>query len=89
MLFRYPATQEADGKMALTTQELIKAALDCHGSYYLPYRPHATLNEFRRAYPRYAEFLELKRKYDPEEVFENLFYLNYVRPAATQIEWRP
>jgi FAD/FMN-containing dehydrogenase len=82
MLFRYPATHEADEGMAQTTRELIAAALDCRGSYYLPYRPHATLDQFRQAYPRYAEFYELKRKFDPDEVFENLFYLNYIKPAA-------
>jgi FAD/FMN-containing dehydrogenase len=82
MLFRYPATREADDGMAQTTRELIAATLDCHGSYYLPYRPHATLDQFRQAYPRYAEFYEVKRKFDPDEVFENLFYLDYIKPAA-------
>jgi FAD/FMN-containing dehydrogenase len=83
MLFRYSATPQADEQMAATTRELIRAALDCRGSYYLPYRPHATLDQFRRAYPRCAEFYQLKRKYDPGELFENMFYLNYIRPNAT------
>ena len=89
MLFRYPATPQADENMARTTRELIATALDCHGSYYLPYRPHATLDQFRQAYPSYEQFYNLKHKYDPDEVFENLFYLNYVRPAVTQTEPRP
>jgi FAD/FMN-containing dehydrogenase len=83
MLFRYSASRSADQQMADTTRKLIAAALDCRGSYYLPYRPHATLEQFREAYPQYAAFYELKRKYDPQEVFENSFYVDYVKPSAT------
>jgi FAD/FMN-containing dehydrogenase len=89
MLFRYAATHQADDRMALTTRELITAALACHGSYYLPYRPHATLEQFHQAYPRYAEFYYLKRKYDPDEIFESEFYLKYIRPAASEVESKP
>jgi hypothetical protein len=83
-LFRYPASRQSDDEMARTTRELIAISLDCGGSYYLPYRPHATLDQFRQAYPRYRQFYELKRKYDPEEIFQNIFYLGYIRPAATE-----
>jgi FAD/FMN-containing dehydrogenase len=84
MLFRYPATQAADELMAETTRKLIDGVLSCGGSYYLPYRPHATLAQFRKAYPRYAAFYELKRKYDPAEIFQNMFYLNYIKAGATE-----
>ena len=63
--------------MQALTRELIDAALDCGGRYYLPYRPHATLEQFKRAYPQAAEFFARKRYYDPEGIFENSFYLNY------------
>jgi FAD/FMN-containing dehydrogenase len=82
MLFRYPATSGSDARMGAITEELIQAALTCGGSYYLPYRPHATVDQFRRAYPRCDEFYELKQKYDPNELFENLFYRDYIEPAA-------
>jgi FAD/FMN-containing dehydrogenase len=82
MLFRYRPTPEVDALMAKTTRGLIDVALDCRGSYYLPYRPHATLEQFRKAYPQCIEIYESKRKYDPSEVFQNFFYLNYVRPAG-------
>jgi len=82
MLFRYAATSESDAQMRAITERLIDAALACDGSYYLPYRPHATLDQFRRAYPRCEEFYKLKRKYDPTELFENSFYRDYIEPAA-------
>ena len=63
--------------MAAMTRDLIDAALDLGGRYYLPYRLHATPEQFRRAYPQADEFFALKRKYDPHEVFQNQFYLKY------------
>jgi len=43
----------------------------------LPYRLHATPEQFARAYPQSKQFFELKRKYDPEELFQNQFYVKY------------
>jgi FAD/FMN-containing dehydrogenase len=82
MLFRYLATSDSDAHMRTISERLIDAALACDGSYYLPYRPHATVDQFRRAYPRCSEFYELKQKYDPMELFENSFYRDYIKQAA-------
>jgi FAD/FMN-containing dehydrogenase len=43
----------------------------------LPYRLHATREQFAQAYPQAREFFELKRKYDPDELFDNAFYNTY------------
>jgi FAD/FMN-containing dehydrogenase len=59
------------------TQAMIDAALDCGGRYYLPYRLHATPEQFRRAYPRADEFFAKKRQYDPDGIFVNQFWLKY------------
>jgi FAD/FMN-containing dehydrogenase len=82
MLFRFLATSAADAQMRAITERLIDAALTCDGSYYLPYRPHATVEQFRRAYLRCGEFYQLKRKYDPTALFENSFYRDYIEAAA-------
>ncbi|MEX0611635.1 MAG: FAD-binding oxidoreductase [Pirellulales bacterium] len=82
MLFQQPRNQDADGKMAAMTRALIDAVLDVDGRYYLPYRLHATAEQFRRAYPQADEFFALKRKYDPQELFQNQFYLRYGSAAA-------
>ena len=74
--------QDAEAQMQECTRRLIDAALDLGGSYYLPYRPHATLRQFRRAYPSAAAFLRGKRRFDPHGVFSNEFYDRYLRPPA-------
>jgi FAD/FMN-containing dehydrogenase len=66
--------------MEQMTRELIDAALRAHGRYYLPYRLHASAEQFRAAYPRGAEFFRMKQKYDPQNLFENEFYVKYAKP---------
>jgi FAD/FMN-containing dehydrogenase len=77
MLFNYPRTSEGDKKMQKLTGELIDAALALGGRNYLPYRLHATREQFERAYPQSRRFFELKRRYDPDELFQNEFYVTY------------
>jgi FAD/FMN-containing dehydrogenase len=77
MLFNQPRTPDGEARMEAMTQALIDAALAAGGRYYLPYRLHATPGQFERAYPRAAEFFRLKRQYDPDELFQNQFYLKY------------
>lgn len=79
MFFHQPRTATADQEMAQMTRELVDAALRSGGRYYLPYRLHATDEEFRAAYPEADNFFRLKRKYDPNELFENEFYQRYAR----------
>jgi len=79
MLFNQDRTPEADRHMESLTRELIDAALECGGRYYLPYRLHATPVQFARAYPQAQTFFEKKRRYDPDELFGNQFYLTYGR----------
>ena len=77
MLFNQPRTSRGDDAMATMTRELIDAALGLGGRYYLPYRLHATPEQFRAAYPQTTRFFELKRRYDPQQVFQNSFYMKY------------
>jgi FAD/FMN-containing dehydrogenase len=77
MLFHQQRSPSDDAKMQALTQELIEAALAVGGRYYLPYRLHGTPDQFHRAYPQATKFFQLKRKYDPNEVFQNYFYAKY------------
>jgi 5-formyltetrahydrofolate cyclo-ligase len=61
------------------TRALIDAALAQGGRYYLPYRLHATREQFAAAYPQAPEFFERKRRYDPGELFQNRFYAAYAK----------
>jgi FAD/FMN-containing dehydrogenase len=82
MLFVQNRNDAGDAAMKALTQELIDAAIEHHGRYYLPYRLHATREQFSRAYPQSREFFELKRQYDPDELFQNAFYATYGRPET-------
>ena len=77
LLFNHARTLAADARMEAMTQDLIDSALAAGGRYYLPYRLHATREQLRRAYPQADEFFQLKRKYDPDELFQNQFYVKY------------
>ena len=80
MLFNQARTQEDDKRMEEMTQELIDAALACGGRYYLPYRLHATKAQFEKAYPQARPWFERKRHYDPDDIFQNQFYVKYGQP---------
>jgi len=73
------AAQKAVGEW---TRELIDAALENGGTYYLPYQLHATREQFRRAYPRAEELFALKRRLDPAYRFRNKLWDKYYDPAA-------
>ena len=80
MLFNQPRLAIAEPEMQAMTRELIEAALTCGGRYYLPYRLHATVDQFHRAYPQAKEFFERKPLYDPVGLFDNQFYRTYGMP---------
>jgi FAD/FMN-containing dehydrogenase len=79
MLFNQPRTAAGEASMQAMTRDLIDAALRGGGRYYLPYRLHATRDQLRAAYPRIDRFFELKRRYDPQDLFQNEFYVKYAR----------
>ena len=60
------------------TQALIERTLDIGGTYYLPYRPHATRDQLLRGYPRAEEFVARKKELDPDGVFRNMFWDRYL-----------
>ena len=77
MFFNQSRTAAADSRMEIMTREMIEAAIKHGGRYYLPYRLHATVDQLYRAYPRARAFFDLKRRYDPRQVFQNQFYVKY------------
>ncbi|WP_231889958.1 MULTISPECIES: FAD-binding oxidoreductase [Bacillaceae] len=60
-------------------QKWTEATLKFGGTYYLPYYPYQTKDQFRRAYPEWEAFKEQKKRVDPNEVFVNLFYNHYLK----------
>ena len=89
MFFSQPRSVAGDAEMQAMTRELVDAALEAGGRYYLPYRLHATPAQFRRAYPQADQFFGLKSQYDPQGLFQNQFYQKYRKETAKQHVERP
>ncbi|WP_313992517.1 FAD-binding oxidoreductase [Xanthocytophaga flava] len=83
MFFNQPLTSEAEQDMTHLTQELIDAVHKLNGTYYLPYRLHATQNQLKATYPMIDTFFQNKLKYDPQEIFQNKFYQQYKNTKST------
>ena len=78
MLFSQEKTARGESDMARMTQALIDRVLDIGGTYYLPYRPHASLAQLTRGYPRAAEFAAAKRAADPDLLLRNRLWDGYL-----------
>jgi FAD/FMN-containing dehydrogenase len=62
---------------ACTFRALIDLAIARGGSYYLTYHRFATRKQVAACYPQFADFLALKKKYDPAERFQSDWYRHY------------
>ncbi len=81
MSFSQEKTARAEADMARMTRALIDGMLEIGGSYYLPYRPHASVAQFHAAYPRAADFAAAKRSLDPQLLFRNALWDRYLEPS--------
>ncbi len=78
MSFSQEMTARAEADMAWMTGRMIDGMIAIGGTYYLPYRPHATVGQFARAYPRAAEFAAVKRQVDPKLILRNALWDRYI-----------
>ena len=60
-------------------RRLIDIGLRHGGSYYPTYHRYALRRQVDACFPQMEQFLKLKRKYDPEELFQSEWYLHYKR----------
>jgi len=70
------------------TQEfrrLIDRGLSYGGSYYLTYHRWAERRQIAEAYPDFINFLRLKRRLDPDEVFQSDWYRDYRKMFADRL----
>jgi FAD/FMN-containing dehydrogenase len=78
MSFSQELSQRAEADMARMTRALIDRIVAIGGAYYLPYRPHATLEQFVAAYPQAPRFAQAKRALDPDLVLRNNLWDSYL-----------
>jgi len=63
-----------EAKMKEFTEKVIDDVLMLKGSFYLPYRLHYSQEQLSKAYPEIEDWINLKRKWDPEQIFDSEFY---------------
>jgi FAD/FMN-containing dehydrogenase/uncharacterized membrane protein YhaH (DUF805 family) len=80
LYYKQGVSEEEKSRVAIWTRELIDVSIGMGGTYYLPYQPHATLEQFKKAYPRAEEFFEIKRRLDPGFRFRNSLWSKYYQP---------
>ncbi len=68
------------------TKEMIDEVLSVGGAYYLPYQPHATEEQFLKAYPHAQEFFNIKKLYDPKDKFTNKLWDKYYKESPESKE---
>ena len=68
---------DAQARAEAVTRQLVDAALEHGGTYYLTYQLYPTVEQLHRAYPNAGHAFERKRFYDPDEVFTSQFYEQY------------
>ncbi len=83
LYYKQRTRDNAKARVAVWTRELIDAALASGGTYYLPYQPHATPEQFHRAYPRARELFALKQRVDPGFRWRNVLWDTYYAPLSS------
>lgn len=78
LLFSQEMSARSEADMAWMTARLIDAVHAIGGSYYLPYRPHATPAQFSAGYAKAADFAAFKRQIDPGLLFRNALWDTYM-----------
>ena len=79
VIFNLHVTHDTVGleKAASAFRSLIDLGIKYGGSYYLTYHRFATKEQVEACYPQFREFLELKVKHDPDEMFQSDWYRHY------------
>jgi FAD/FMN-containing dehydrogenase len=70
-------TPAAIDAAAAAFRDLIELGIQHGGSYYLTYHRWARKDQVERCYPQFTEFLALKRRHDPDEIFQSNWYRHY------------
>jgi len=70
-------SEPAQAHARAVTQQLVDAALQFGGTYYLTYQLYPTADQLHRAYPNARRAFDRKRFYDPAELFSSQFYEKY------------
>jgi len=74
---RTPHTKVGLERTENTFRALIDASSKLGGSYFLTYHRYASAAQVEACYPRFCEWLALKKQFDPDELFTSSWYVHY------------
>jgi FAD/FMN-containing dehydrogenase len=79
VIFNLRTTHTSAGlaRTAHNFSALIDLSIRLGGSFFLTYHRHATAQQVQACYPRFAQWLALKRQHDPTELFCSDWYSHY------------
>ena len=69
--FKQGTDQKAKEQVKQWTVQMTDSVLSVKGTWYLPYQPHATLEQFQKGYPGAEAYFAVKQKFDPASRFTN------------------
>jgi FAD/FMN-containing dehydrogenase len=78
---------DAKEKVKLWTVEMTDAILSENGSWYLPYQPHASIEQFNQGFPNAPKYFEIKNRLDSAHRFTNKLldkYNPYLKDRITK-----
>lgn len=78
-------TEEGIADSVAAFRRLIDLAIERNGNYFLTYHRWATREQVESCYPEFADFLGLKRRHDPDELFQSDWYRHYARLFANEL----
>lgn len=77
LYFNQKLTKEDSEKLQIATRELVDAAIQQKGTFYLPYQLYYSREQLRLAYPEIDAFYTMKNNIDPDELFTNTWFEKY------------
>ncbi|WP_019677650.1 FAD-binding protein [Arsukibacterium perlucidum] len=77
---------EAISAAASHFRRLIDIAIRYQGSYFLTYHSFATKQQLLTCYPQFVEFMQQKRRYDPELRLQSNWYRHYSEMFSEELQ---
>jgi hypothetical protein len=72
-----PHSPEGPEATAQAFRRLIDMAIARNGSFYLTYSKAASARQVRACHPNFEQFLDWKRRLDPQQRFQSNWYRHY------------
>jgi FAD/FMN-containing dehydrogenase len=82
---RQDIDEESKASVKKWSKQIVDAVIDAGGTYYLPYQPHATQEQFESVYTNHKTFFDFKKLVDPNNRFQNKLWNKYY-PSKEKIK---